>query len=191
MKKFKVFAAVLALAFSMAGAVSASAASQGITEEEQKLLDKFKAGIEVNGEMVTPPASYINQAENELMRTDVTSEEIAILNERMDEIYAIIQEEQLTTPAEARQSGRLNEMVEIGQEAAAVVDYTLSFNASTRVVTVKNEAGEVIFETKNVVNQTGFDFTATFVTIGILGASLVAGIAVAGRKGLFAREAEV
>ena len=191
MKKFKVFAAVLALAFSMAGAVSASAASQGITEEEQQLLDKFKAGIEVNGEMVTPPASYINQAENELMRTDVTSEEIAILNERMDEIYAIIQEEQLTTPAEARQSGRLNEMVEIGQEAAAVVDYTLSFNASTRVVTVKNEAGEVIFETKNVVNQTGFDFTATFVTIGILGASLVAGIVVAGRKGLFAREAEV
>ena len=191
MKKFKVFAAVLALAFSMAGAVSASAASQGITEEEQQLLDKFKAGIEVNGEMVTPPASYINQAENELMRTDVTSEEIAILNERMDEIYAIIQEEQLTTPAEARQSGRLNEMVEIGQEAAAVVDYTLSFNASTRVVTVKNEAGEVIFETKNVVNQTGFDFTVTFVTIGILGASLVAGIAVAGRKGLFAREAEV
>ena len=191
MKKFKVFAAVLALAFSMAGAVSASAASQGITEEEQQLLDKFKAGIEVNGEIVTPPASYINQAENELMRTDVTSEEIAILNERMDEIYAIIQEEQLTTPAEARQSGRLNEMVEIGQEAAAVVDYTLSFNASTRAVTVKNQAGEVIFETKNVVNQTGFDFTATFVTIGILGASLVAGIAVAGRKGLFAREAEV
>ena len=191
MKKFKVFAAVLALAFSMAGAVSASAASQGITEEEQQLLDKFKAGIEVNGEIVTPPASYINQAENELMRTDVTSEEIAILNERMDEVYAIIQEEQLTTPAEVRQSGRLDEMVEIGQEAAAVVDYTLSFNASTRAVTVKNQAGEVIFETKNVVNQTGFDFTATFVTIGILGASLVAGIAVAGRKGLFAREAEV
>lgn len=187
MKKFRMLSALFALVLCLAGSVSAMAA--GMNAEEEALLQKLKDGITVDGQQVTLPASYLNQAENELMKVDLSAEQADTLQAKIDEAAAVIQEEKITSPADLKKSARLEEVVGIAQEAAESVGYTVSFNASTKQVAVKDTEGNTVFETKNVINQTGFDFSSVLFAAAGFFAFLLAGVVVAGKKGLFAKAA--
>ena len=166
---------VLLVAMTMALCVPALAAgnNNGITAEEQALLDEFKAGREIDGVLVTPPAQYISVATNELMRVDLTSEQIKMLSDCIKSIYATLVEEKLTNRQMIEASPKFNAMVSEIQTVAKSLGYTVAYDY--------NHNGDAI------VKQTGFNMTTTLVVGGILVAAIAAAAVVIGRKRLLAK----
>lgn len=191
MKK-KIAAFISALALVVAFALPAFAAS-GISKREQALLDKFKAGVVCDdGEQALPPAIYVTQATNWLIKDDLTEEEVQILSDVIDEVYAIAKEKNLHNAAEAKYSSSYSTIVKKIQVAAKKVGYivepTTSSNRLADGAYIKNiETGEVIdANTSLVPKQTGFDMTATIVVAVALVAVFGAASVVVGKKHLLA-----
>ncbi|MBR0232192.1 MAG: hypothetical protein IJQ53_08215 [Clostridia bacterium] len=159
-----VLVAVLAIAVSAAG----------ISANEQKLLDKFKAGVTLeDGTVVTPPAVYITQAEQQLAKDDFTDAELAKLEKAMDEIFAIIKAEDLHSGREVKASAKYNEMVQIAEKAFDEIGYT---------VTPGDEVNGA-----NIVKKTGVDMTATIVAVVALVSVLALSAAVIAKKRLLVK----
>lgn len=191
MKKRSFFALALTLVVSLAGSVNVKAAS-GLSADEESILAKLRAGVTVNGQLVQVPEAYINQAENEFMKNDedVTAEQAAVINSKIDEVAAIAKEENIQSAADLKNSDSVDELVAIVKEAAAVIDYTVAFNAASGTITVADSSGNDVFTTKNVINQTGFSMTDTVVVGTGLVALLAACVVIANKKKLFASSAE-
>lgn len=186
MKKKSIFSIVLILVLSLASSVTAFAAT-GLSEAEESILAKLEAGVEVNGQVIEVPASYINQAENEFMKNDVdvTADQADVINSKIDEVAEIAKAENITKASDLANSDSIDELVAIVKEAAEVVDYTVAYDAATGVVSVTDPAGVDVFTTKSVINQTGFDMTATVVVGSVLVTLLAACIVIASKKKLF------
>lgn len=186
MKKKSLFSFMLILVLSLATSVSAMAAS-GLSAAEESILAKLRAGVEVNGQVVEVPAAYINQAENEFMKNDVdvTADQAEVINSKIDEVAQIAKEENITKASDLATSGSVDELVAIVQEAAAVVDYTVAYDAASGIVSVTDPSGTEVFTTKSVINQTGFDMTAPVVVGGVLVTLLAACLVIASKKKLF------
>jgi hypothetical protein len=187
MRKKSLAGLALTLIMCLMASTSAMAAT-GLSKAEESILDNLKAGVEVNGKVVAVPASYINQAKNELMKNDVdiTAKQAATINEKIDEAAAIVKKEKITKASDLKNSKEVNKVVELTKEAAGVAGYTVSYDAASGIVKVLDPDGNVVFTTKNVINQTGFDMQATAVA-GIAFVTLLAAcILVADRKKLFA-----
>lgn len=191
MKKKSVLTLLLAFLLCLASSISAMAAT-GLTADEETILDKLRAGVEINGKTVEVPASYINQAENELMKNaqDITAEDAALINSKIDEVAAIAKAENITKASDLKNSASAEKIIGLVQEAAAVVGYTVSYDAASGIVNVLDPNGNSVFTTKNVINQTGFDMTATVVAGSVLVTLLAACAVVAGKKKLFVRAIE-
>lgn len=186
MKRKSIFSIVLILVLSLASSVTAFAAT-GLSEAEESILAKLEAGVEVNGQVIEVPAAYINQAENEFMKNDVdvTADQAEVINSKIDEVAEIAKAENITKASDLANSESIDELVAIVKEAAEVVDYTVAYDAATGVVSVTDPAGVDVFTTKSVINQTGFDMTATVVVGSVLVTLLAACIVIASKKKLF------
>lgn len=171
MKK-TLLAIIAALVLVSVLAVTAFAAT-GISEAEQKLLDKFKAGVTLSdGTLVTPPATYITKAEQELTKEELTAEEIAILEKAIDDTYATIKAENLHNATEIKASAKYDEIVANIQEACAKVGYTVDPHDEVEDVEIK---------------RTGVDMTATIVAVCALVAVLAICGAVIAKKRLLVK----
>lgn len=169
MKK-TIFAVIAALLLVAVLAVAVSAA--GISAKEQALLDKFKAGVTLNdGFVVTPPAIYVTQAEQELTKEDFTDEQLAKLEKAMDEIFAMIKAEDIHR--NIKESAKYDEMVKIAQKALSEVGYTV-------------EPGDAVNGAK-IVKTTGVDMTATIVAVVALVSVLALSVAVIAKKRLLVK----
>jgi hypothetical protein len=147
-------------------------AATGVSEAEQTILDKMKAGVEVNGKVVHMPVSYINQAENELIKNevDLTSEQAAVINQKIEEAMEIVKTISLKDLTEMRKPEAVFKLIKIVDEAAAEIDYKVSIDFRTMALNITNPKGDTVFVSKNSINQTGFDYTATaLVGIVLLG----------------------
>lgn len=191
MKKKSFLAVVLTLAMCFVSSVNVMAAT-GLTADEESILAKLKAGIEVNGQVVQVPASYLNQAENELMSNaeDVTAEQAAVINGKIDEVAAIAKAENITSAADLKNSASADQLVAIVKDAAAVVGYTVAYDAASGAIDVADPDGNSVFATKNVINQTGFDMTTTVAVGSVLVTLLAASIVIASKKKLFVKTLE-
>ena len=168
-KNFVAILVVLALALCMA--VPAFAAD-GITAEEQAVLDNFANGREINGVLVTPLAKYVNLATDYLMRRAFTAEELARIDTCINECYDILEAEQVTRFEDMKNSPRLQEVVDKCSALARSLGYTLDFNY---------ENGDV------VIKQTGFNTTATIIIVASLALVVAAAIVIVSRKRLLAK----
>ena len=171
MKKI-VLAVLTAVVLVAVLAVAASAA--GISEKEQALLDKFKAGVTLeDGTVVTPPAYYITRAEQELAKEDLTDDEIAILEKAIDDTYATIKAENLHNATEIKASAKYDSIVSNIQEACAKVGYTVDPNEE--------------IEDVEIIRTTGVDMTATIVAVIALVSVLALSAAVIAKKRLLVK----
>ena len=82
MKLKKLIGVALATVFCLTSSVTAFAA--GISADEQLLLDKLKAGVEVDGTVVQAPAEFLAQAENELKTNDNLKNSIDTLRKKIN-----------------------------------------------------------------------------------------------------------
>lgn len=191
----RLLAIIASLSLAVAFAVPAFAA-KGISAEEQKLLNKFKAGVTLSdGTVVKPPASYITQAENGLMNDDLTAHDIKVLSDVIDSVYAKIKAEDLHSISEIRHSEKYDSIVKEIQAACKEVGYVVAPTVSgggdvgngALIKPIDGSDKETEIDAKPLKpNQTGFDMTATVVSVIALVAVLSGSAVVIGKKNLFA-----
>lgn len=186
MKKFS--AILIALVLVAATAVTAFAA--GINSSEQAVIDKLNESIAMKDGDMTFPSDFVNQVENYFNTIDMTEDEsteiIAVLSEGQDflEASGAANIDDLTF-------AQKEDLLAYGQEVVGVIDMTMSYDKTSRLLTIFDPEGNVVFSAKptlvpvgtssstgnnGVIKTTGAeaDFGG-FVAVGAVAIVLVAG----------------
>lgn len=183
MKK-RLLAIITTLALAVAFAIPTFAAGT-ITSAEQGLLDEFKAGVTTKaGVTLTPPASYVSQAESVLLKDDFDDHQIAILRAALEAVYGEVAKTDAKNFSEVKAKTDFSSLVSKVEAACAKVGYNVTIN-SNGTATVKSNDGKTSVTTSKV-KQTGFDMTATVVSALALVGVLSAGAVVISKKELLA-----
>lgn len=169
MKKNYLLILILTLLFCWYGTNNALAAT-GISDAEQLILDKMRAGAKINGEMKYIPIAYVNQTENEFMSNneDLTEEQAALVIAKIEEAVKLISQMGTVDIMNIQNSEVALELLTIVGEVANEVNYEVSFDIANRSVNVKNPDGGTVFLAKNIVNQTGFNIPSIVLVSGLI-----------------------
>lgn len=180
----KLSAILVALLLVAAAAFSAFAA--GINSSEQAVLDELKASVSMkDGEMVIP-TEYVNQAESYFNTIEMTEAQ-------SKDIIAVIKDGKnfLADSGVSNISGlsfaQKQELLAYGEKAVAVLDMTMSYDKTTKKLTILDPNSEVAFSatpsltktgavTENPIKTTGADVNYFgFIALGAAVAVIVAG----------------
>lgn len=180
----KLSAVLVALVLVAATAVTAFAA--GINSSEQAVLDELETSVAMkDGEMVIP-TEYVNQAENYFNTIDMTEDQSS-------EIIAVIKDGKKFLENSGASNiadltfAQKQELLAYGENAVAVLDMTMSYDKTTRKLTIFDSNGEVVFSavptlsktgaiTENPIKTTGSDVNYFgFIVLGAAAVVLVAG----------------
>lgn len=182
MKKLSaIFVALLLVA---ATAVTAFAA--GINSSEQAVLDKLNGTVTMQGNEMRISQEFVNQAENYFNTIDMTEAQ-------SKDIIAVIKDGKnfLANSGASNISdlsfAQKQELLAYGEKAVAVLDMTMSFDKTTKKITILDPKGEVAFSaaptlsktgavSENPINTTGSDVNYFgFIALGTVAVVLVAG----------------
>ena len=176
-KAISIAVVVLMLALSMVSAFAL------VSPEEQKIVDALKAGVTVNGQTVTLPADYINQAENYLINNDVdiTAENAAAIIAKIDNAKAVIVEKGITNLDKNIPSDVKDQLVAIAEEAAKVENLKVTVSGDKSQITIVDNNGNQVFRweenktlpptgAENVDMSAAFAIIAAFATVGVAAA---------------------
>lgn len=183
MKKFLCFMTSLA----MCGMFALNThAAEGITADEQKVLDALNAGVVVEGTTVNVPAEYINQAETFLKTNDVAADQVSSILSEIENVKSVMVENKITSISDIK-GNIATEIFAHAQKAAEVVGVTLKLNTDN-TVSVYDKEGKLIFTAdKGVIKDTGDNYTIMYVMTGAIALILAGAGVVAGKKGYFAK----
>ena len=156
MKKISaIFVALMLVALT---AVTAFAA--GINSSEQAVLDALNQTITLKGGSTTLPTEYVNQAENYLNTVDLTAEESEAIVSEINAAKAFVEAAGVSDIAELTYEQK-TELLSYGQAAASVVGLTLSYDKTTKTVSVLSADGEVVFSAVPSLKVAGGSSTGT------------------------------
>ncbi len=143
-------------------------AASGLSDAEQAILDKLRAGAVIDGEMSYLPIGYINQVENELLsnEVDLTKEQADMLVKKIDEAIEIMSTIGYVDSNTIPTSEAAFKLLTVATEAANVLDYEVSVDIVNSSIELKNSDGDTVFISKNMVNQTGKSDSALLVKGG-------------------------
>ncbi|MDF2686084.1 MAG: hypothetical protein K0S55_1265 [Clostridia bacterium] len=136
----------------------ATFAASELDENENALIEKLKAELNLNGASATIPEEYINMAENYFLSNDVSVSETELTEiiNNMDETIALIKESNVSDVKDLPASVK-NTIIEEATKSAEVLDLTLNYDYSTEAVSIVNGEGTVVAEADNIIKKTGFD----------------------------------
>lgn len=140
MKKFS--ALVLALVLVAATAVTAFAA--GINSSEQVVLDELHTSVTMQGNKMVISDEFVNQAENYFNTIEMTADE-------SKEIIAIIEEGKTFLEGSGAANigdltyGQKQTLFAYGKKVVGVLDMTMSYDKTTKVLTIYDPDGNVAF----------------------------------------------
>lgn len=176
------------VAFVLAVATVFSAFAAGINSSEKAVLDELKTSVSMSGGEMVIPTEYVNQAENYFNTIDMTEQE-------SKDIIAIIKDgKSFLAGTGASNISNLSfaqkqELLAYGQKAVAVLDMTMSYDKTTRKLTIIDPNGNVAFSAtpyltkkgnveENPIKTTGADVSYIgFIALGVV-AVLAAGGAI-------------
>lgn len=177
----KLSAILIALVLVAATAVTAFAA--GINSSEQAVLDELKTSKD--GEMVIP-TEYVNQAENyfnTIEMTEAQSKDIIAIIEDGKKFLANSGASNISDLTFAQKQ----ELLGYGKKVVGVLDMTMSYDKTTKKLTIFDPNGEVAFSAtpyltktgaiaENPIKTTGSDINYFgFIALGAAAVVLVAG----------------
>ena len=168
MKKNYLLMLIVIVGIWMAGSRQALAAT-GLSDAEELILDKLRAGVEVDGELRYIPVSYLNQIENELIKnkTDLTTEQAGIAWDKLNKVLQFMGDMQIQDVMNIKSSETAFKLLSLISEAASEIGYSVSIDLADRTISVENPEGEAVLIAKNTINQTGFDLRPVL-TVGAM-----------------------
>ena len=154
MKKAIKIISVGLLSAAIAATTSMSAFAAGINSAEQKILDELRTSVDMEGNDKYLPVSYINQAENYFNTIEMTEAE-------SKDIIAVIKDGKnfLANSGASNISdltfAQKQELLAYGEKAVAVLDMTMSYDKTTKKLTILDPKGEVAFNATPTLTKTG------------------------------------
>ena len=187
MKKIcTVLLAIVLLIVPMAMSVSAAG---DLNANEQKILTELKKEVKIGDKSFAIPKEYVTEAENYFKTIDVTEQEADEILGYIAEGEALIVAQNITgtTDLKTLPGTVKDEILQLGKDAVAVTGGVLTYDG--RTVTIRNAAGQVVFDAAPIVKQTGaeVDFTAIAIVAAAVVLVLGAAIVVAKKKALFVK----
>ncbi len=189
-KLLAIFFAVLLIAVTCCVGASAAGA---INADEQRILDTLDQYIQLGKTKYHIPDEYIAQAKNHFLTIDISKTQA-------DEIIAHIEDgvELLKSSAlpneefhmEVLPAADKEKILKAGQDACAVVDLTLTYDAAEEhVVITKVDAATgnpvEVFDSEPIVKTTGAEISVIVITAASLAVVMVAAFVVSKKVKLF------
>ena len=163
-------------------ALSITASAAGLDTNKQKVLDALTSSFTVDGKVVSLPSDVLTQAENYLKRDDVTitKNQADLIVTEVEDAISIVKDSGAASIAalDARDKSAILENI---QNAAEVIDLTVSVDSAKSVITILDDKGNPVASDEGVIKVTGPDSSALAVIAGA-GLALIAGCFVAARK---------
>jgi len=178
-KMKKIITAIICIALVTAVCISASAA--GLDTNKQKVMDALKTSVEIDGKLVSLPTDLLNQAENYLLRDDVTVTAVqadAVVGHVKD-ANDIIKNAGITKIEDLTSTERTALLDKI-YKAAEVVGLTVAVDSAKNTISILAD-GQLVATDEPALKVTGPNTTSLVVFSGIVFV-LIAGCFVAARK---------
>ncbi len=147
MKKYLKALSACSLAAAIAVGASATASAAGINAAEQRILDELHTTVTMQGYEKSLPVVYINQTENYLNTVELTDAQADEIIRRIEVVKSYL----TNTGAknyDDMTDAQIDEFFALCQDVVSVINLKIAYNKATRVVTIIDENGVVIFTTQ-------------------------------------------
>ncbi|MBQ9673615.1 MAG: hypothetical protein IJV39_03210 [Ruminococcus sp.] len=149
--------AVIIIAAALVAFSTVTAFASGINKNEQAVLNKLSStSAKLDGETVTLPASYINQAKNYMYTVDLTKEQCDRIIALIDEAKSILEGSGAKSLADVSDEIK-KKVVAKANEIAKVLDMSLTQEKTDQgsTFTIKDGDGNVAFAASPKISKTG------------------------------------
>lgn len=138
----KISALLIALVLSAVATVSTSAA--GINDAEQAVIDELKTSVTMKGTEMVISNDYINQVENYFNSIEMTADESSQIVSTIKEGKTYLENANVANILDMSFSQK-DQLLSYGKKAVGVIDMTMSFDKTSKTLTIKDKDGNVAF----------------------------------------------
>lgn len=145
--------ASLLVAAALVGTVSVSAMAADINEAEQAVLNELNGSVVMKGQKLVISEEYKNQAKNYFNKIDMTKEQSDDVIAEIKKAEALLTEEGKGTSGNISEISyaKKQELLSYGQNAVAAVGLTMSWDATSKEISIADAEGTVVFHGKPVL----------------------------------------
>lgn len=163
-----------------------TAFAAGINANEASVLSNMRAPVNMNGNNVYIPASYINQAEANFNTIDMTSAQASKINSIIGQARAFLKGTGKSKISELSSSER-QKLMNYASAAASVLKLSAAAGSNTKnVKIISKNGGVVVDDSNNVIKTTGQQQSpVTYITVSGLAVLFIlsaAGLIISGKK---------
>lgn len=117
----------------------------GINSAEQKVLDELSGSVTMNGTKMVVSDEYINQVNNYFNTIEMTEEQSKTIITEIDNCKKLLENSNVANVDNMSKTQK-QELMSYGEKAADVVDLSMSYDKSTKQLTISDENGTVVFK---------------------------------------------
>lgn len=148
----KLSAMLVALILVAATAFTAFAA--GINDSEQAVLDELKTSVKMNGSEMVIPSEFVNQAENYFNTIDMTADESSQIIAVLKKGESFLENSGASNIADLTFAQKQT-LLAYGKEGVGVLGMTMSYDTSTKTLTIYDANGKVAFSAVPTLSKVG------------------------------------
>ena len=148
----KLSAMLVALILVAATAFTAFAA--GINDSEQAVLDELKTSVKMNGSEMVIPSEFVNQAENYFNTIDMTADESSQILAVLKKGESFLENSGASNIADLTFAQKQT-LLAYGKEGVGVLGMTMSYDTSTKTLTIYDANGKVAFSAVPTLSKVG------------------------------------
>lgn len=176
------------VAFILVAATAFTAFAAGINDSEQAVLNELKTSVKMNGSEMVIPSEFVNQAENYFNTIDMTADESSQIVAILKKGESFLENSGASNIADLTFAQKQT-LLSYGKEVVGVLDMTMSYDTSSKKLTIYGKDGKVAFSSavptltkagsvqdNSVIKTTGAEADFS----GIIAVSAVAFVMVAG-----------
>lgn len=132
------------VAFILVAATAFTAFAAGINDSEQAVLNELKTSVKMNGSEMVIPSEFVNQAENYFNTIDMTADESSQIVAVLKKGESFLENSGASNIADLTFAQKQT-LLSYGKEVVGVLDMTMSYDTSSKKLTIYGKDGKVAF----------------------------------------------
>lgn len=132
------------VAFILVAATAFTAFAAGINDSEQAVLNELKTSVKMNGSEMVIPSEFVNQAENYFNTIDMTADESSQIVAVLKKGESFLENSGASNIADLTFAQKQT-LLSYGKEVVGVLGMTMSYDTSSKKLTIYGKDGKVAF----------------------------------------------
>ncbi len=135
----------LFVAAALAAVATVPAFAAGINSAEQAVLDELSGSVTMSGTKMVVSDEYLNQVNNYFNTIEMTEEQSKTIIAEINNCKKLLENSDVAN-IDNMSKAQKQELMSYGEKAADVVDLSMSYDKSTKQLTISDESGTVVFK---------------------------------------------